>query len=301
MKLVTHNGRFHYDDLLSTAILLRLYPNATVSRSREKAVIDGGDIVYDVGGVFDPERGRFDHHQPSFNETFSPKYKIKMSSCGLIFKYYGKELLGLYGLTEDSSIYEKIVDKAYTELFLGADAIDNGYDIFGEIRLRGITDVVDLFNMQIIGKDSDEEQLKRFFKALEIVRTDLNNFMGYMRNWAEDYAYVNAQVGRTDGPVLELGRHCSMSLVLEIERELGRDLRFVVFPSGDHYRAIAVPVKDGSFATKSSFRKEWHGLRDEELSERAGIDGCVFVHVTGFLAVNRTRAGIFQMAHDSLK
>lgn len=69
------------------------------------------DIVCDVGSVFDAEKLRFDHHQRSFNTYWEKeeevkqeanpeqpnagsqpeeKVKIKLSSAGLIYKYYGK-------------------------------------------------------------------------------------------------------------------------------------------------------------------------------------------------------------------
>lgn len=53
--LVTHSGGFHADELLSSVILTRLFPNAQLVRSRDKAWItpDTDRIIYDVGGQFD--------------------------------------------------------------------------------------------------------------------------------------------------------------------------------------------------------------------------------------------------------
>ena len=58
-QLVTHSGGFHADELLSSVILTRLFPDATVLRSRDKALITPaeGRIIYDVGGDFDAEAG----------------------------------------------------------------------------------------------------------------------------------------------------------------------------------------------------------------------------------------------------
>lgn len=49
--LVTHNGGFHADELLSSVILTRLYPQAEVVRTRDTAWITPGEgkIIYDVG------------------------------------------------------------------------------------------------------------------------------------------------------------------------------------------------------------------------------------------------------------
>lgn len=42
-------------------------------------------------------------------------------------------------------------------------------------------------------------------------------------------------------------------------------------------------------------------MRDDQLSEVAGIEGCVFCHATGFIGGNKTKEGVLQMALKSLK
>lgn len=46
--------------------------------------------------------------------------------------------------------------------------------------------------------------------------------------------------------------------------------------------------------------ESWRGLRDAELSSVAGINGCVFVHMSGFIGGNETRTGALDMARKSL-
>ena len=46
------------------------YRNAIIVRTRDQEIIDKLDIACDVGGVFDVEKKRFDHHQKTFTETF---------------------------------------------------------------------------------------------------------------------------------------------------------------------------------------------------------------------------------------
>ena len=45
----------------------------------------------------------------------------------------------------------------------------------------------------------------------------------------------------------------------------------------------------------------WRGLRDDALSQTSAIDGCVFVHATGFIGANRTYEGALQMARRALE
>ena len=47
----------------------------------------------------------------------------------------------------------------------------------------------------------------------------------------------------------------------------------------------AVSVAPASFQNRKSLPKAWQGLRDEQLSETAGIPGCVFVHASGWTLI----------------
>jgi uncharacterized UPF0160 family protein len=51
--------------------------------------VDPLDIVVDVGGVYSPEKHRYDHHQRGFTEVFGYGGfdKTKLSSAGLVYKY----------------------------------------------------------------------------------------------------------------------------------------------------------------------------------------------------------------------
>ena len=63
--LVTHSGGFHADELLSSVVLTRRFPEASLMRSRDELCITPATdkIIYDVGGNYDIEAQIFDHHQ----------------------------------------------------------------------------------------------------------------------------------------------------------------------------------------------------------------------------------------------
>ena len=90
--LVTHSGGFHADELLSSAVLTRLFPEADLLRSRDQLCITpaADKIIYDIGGDYDIEAKIFDHHQsPSpLRDDGHP-----FSSFGLIWKHYGRAYL----------------------------------------------------------------------------------------------------------------------------------------------------------------------------------------------------------------
>ena len=69
---ITHAAPHHADEVFATVMLARCYKRPLFyvyrTRDRELAQEIGAPYVYDIGGEFDPKRGRFDHHQPNFNE-----------------------------------------------------------------------------------------------------------------------------------------------------------------------------------------------------------------------------------------
>lgn len=72
LVVATHNGPFHADDVLSFALIRTfLDSEATVVRTRDKDTLAKADMVFDVGGIFDCETRRFDHHQASYDGPLS--------------------------------------------------------------------------------------------------------------------------------------------------------------------------------------------------------------------------------------
>jgi uncharacterized UPF0160 family protein len=59
-----------------------LAADCNIVRSRDPAVLEQCDVVIDVGGVYEADRDRFDHHQRGFTEVFGHGYNTKLSSAG---------------------------------------------------------------------------------------------------------------------------------------------------------------------------------------------------------------------------
>jgi uncharacterized UPF0160 family protein len=70
---------------------------------------------------------------------------------------------------------------------------------------------------------------------------------------------------------------------LEKEMNLTNDeIKYVLFEdSSSAWRIQCVPINPNSFINRQSLPEEWWGVRDEELSEKSSIDGCIFVHANG--------------------
>ncbi|KAL8832315.1 MAG: hypothetical protein Q9170_004927 [Blastenia crenularia] len=67
------------------------------------------------------------------------------------------------------------------------------------------------------------------------------------------------------------------------------------------WRIQAVPVGKDSFESRKALPEAWRGLRDEELSAKAGVEGCVFVHASGFIGGNMREEGAREMARQAVE
>ncbi|KAJ9619610.1 hypothetical protein H2203_008391 [Taxawa tesnikishii (nom. ined.)] len=137
----THNGHFHADEALAVYLLRLLpdYANSTLLRTRDAEKLNTCHTVVDVGGTYEDEKRRYDHHQREFNTNF-PNHSTKLSSAGLVYMHYGKRIIAecCPGLSQEdvTLLYEKLYDD-FVEAF---DANDNGISAYdpNAIRQAGI-------------------------------------------------------------------------------------------------------------------------------------------------------------------
>ena len=121
--LVTHSGGFHADELLSSVILTRLFPQAELIRTRDNDWItpSSDKIIFDVGRDYNAEAQIFDHHQrPNPLREDEQPY----SSFGLIWAQYGRAYLTAMNVPTEN--IEAIHDKFDSKFVLPIDLLDNG-------------------------------------------------------------------------------------------------------------------------------------------------------------------------------
>ena len=80
-SLAVHDGSFHADEVSACGLLLAfgLVDRDKIVRSRDSAVLAACEYVCDVGGVYDPARKLFDHHQVT--------YQGPLSSAGMVLAF----------------------------------------------------------------------------------------------------------------------------------------------------------------------------------------------------------------------
>merc|ERR1712133_165695 len=102
----------------------------------------------DVGGVFDKDKHRYDHHQKSFTSTFnsldsSKKWNTKLSSAGLVYFYFGREIIAhVLQVESKDQVVEKVFDKVYEGFVEEIDAIDNGISTHDGVPSGGMEEEV---------------------------------------------------------------------------------------------------------------------------------------------------------------
>lgn len=324
LRIGTHNGTFHADEVLACALLkiLPKYKESEIVRTRDPAVLDTCDIVVDVGGEFNAEKNRFDHHQKSFTQTMNsldPKYKyeIKLSSAGLVYFHFGKEILSVL---EDKQVTDPLVEtlyeKVYEKFIQEIDGIDNGvetHDTEGRYTINtNFSSRIGNFNPAWNEESDDADQMKRFEKAMVQADSEFRDKVHfYAKSWwparkiVADALEKRFQV-HPSGQVLEFTQGGvpwkEHLLTLEKEQDIEGQLYYVIYADqSGKWRVQCVPISSSTFQNRLSLPEAWRGVRDEELSKLSEIPGCIFVHASGFIGGNQTREGVLQMVDVALK
>jgi len=132
--IATHNGNFHADDVFSIAALKRIIPSFKLIRTRDAALIAKADIVLDVGGEYDADTDRFDHHQRG--GAGARENGIPYSSFGLIWQKYGLEIC------QGDQDVANAVDAGLVSTI---DAIDCGH-VDGVVQGISLSQTIAMFN-----------------------------------------------------------------------------------------------------------------------------------------------------------
>mmetsp|Transcript_35814 Transcript_35814/g.82201 ORF Transcript_35814/g.82201 Transcript_35814/m.82201 type:complete len:366 (-) Transcript_35814:44-1141(-) len=317
--IATHHGTFHADEVMACVMLKCLpeYEGIPVVRTRTQEVISEAKIVVDVGGTYEPESHRYDHHQSTFTTTYSEEYEgIKLSSAGLVYKHFGDAVIeALCGKLSEKSL-AAIKRKTYDTLIRELDALDNGVQVADAPRYRIVTHLgsrVGRLNPSWLEESTPQLENDNFKKAMHVAAQELMDVItGYCASWLPARSIVEEALDarkyvHQSAEIMKLTRFCPWTehlfdLEEEIEKHREPLTKYVLFQdSRGGWRVQAVPKERGSFANRLALPEAWRGKREEELSTLSGIPGCVFVHAAGFIGGHRTEAGAMAMASSALE
>jgi len=321
MKIGTHNGAFHCDEVLACSMLKRLpeFKDAEIIRTRDQTVLDTCDIVVDVGAVYDHSKRRYDHHQKTFTDTMKTlvqgkAWETKLSSAGLVYVHYGREVIAQILQTKDQQLLDKMYDKVYEKFVEEVDANDNGIATHdGPPRYAVTTTIASrVAGYRPAWNDENQDFDAGFYKAMDMVSKEFEDRVRFYGNvwWPARTVVARALEDRfkvhSSGRILAFDDgicpYKEHLFELEAEQDLSGQVLFTIFQDSTNksWRVGTVPVHADSFECRKTLKPEWKALRGADLDEKSGIKGCVFVHAAGFIGGHDNREGALQMAIKSL-
>jgi uncharacterized UPF0160 family protein len=292
MKVITHSGTFHADDVFASAILQAALGNFDFVRTRDTALIDAADIVFDVGGVYDPARKRYDHHMRDLprREDGTP-----YSSVGLIWRDFGQAALSRFVPGIEGNAIDSVWQDVDAGIILPIDQADNGVATASPSHLALL---IEAFNPTW---DSTQTYDEAFAEATGLAHGVLQ------RACRQAYAEAKATAF-----VLTAAREAKDPRVIVLDRKLPwekavfenglTDLLFVIYPNEDStsWYCRTIPPEPSSFGQRLPLPESWRGLQEEAFSKAAGIPDGVFCHPSGFICGARSQASAIHLAEQAI-
>lgn len=272
----THDGQFHADEVTACALLVLfdLVDKDKIVRTRDPEKLAQCEFVCDVGGIYDPESKRFDHHQSD--------YQGEWSSAGMVMDYLRRSSI----LPEDE--YWHLQEM----LMKGVDDHDNGR----ATQVPGVqtfSHIVANFAPVRYGAALEESE-RAFYPAFEFVLAHLQRLLERYRYVASCREAVRKQMQEHetclifDEPVPWLENFFALG---------GEEHSaiFVIMPSGDSWKLRGIPPNmERRMEVRVPLPEEWAGLLEGELEAVCGIPGALFCHKGRFISVWETKEAALQ-------
>ena len=310
MVVATHSGKFHADDAWACAVLFILFPDSQLVRTRDPATIEAADFAIDVGGVYDPAGGRFDHHQKGF-DTARPS-GVPYASAGLVWREYGARCVAALALEHTG---HTLNPDACQQMAYAIDADVVQYLDLSDVGAArnapggyGLSAVVSGFNPNWMdeqrlgyGEAADGYRLSQFRKAMALLTDIMVNSVKYRVGALLALERVRGAEVLEGGKLLFLDNG-ALPWTAVVRKEMPRVL-FVISHSiaEQRYMIHAVPVSADSFDARADLPEAWAGLRDADLAQVTGVPDATFCHNGRFIAAARSYEGIRALARLALQ
>ncbi len=267
---LTHAGKFHADDVFSTALLKLLRPDIAVRRSF--TIPDNFDgLVYDIGG------GAYDHHQ---EDAPVRENKVPYAAFGLLWREYGGQVMergdAALAAEEAQDFDEKFVQPL--------DEDDN------KGTGNAVAGLISAFNPSW---DSEESFDACFERAVDFASVILHNKLESVFSIQRARKLVKQALGDAQDHIVILPRYAPWKQILA-----GTDADFVVYPSQrGGYCAQIVPEDAREGGSRYRFPEVWAGKSSEELPALSGVSTLTFCHNGRLLIAADTLEDILKACH----
>lgn len=309
MIIATHSGKFHADDVWAVAVLDILFPDCTLVRTRDTQKIGEADFAVDVGGIWDPQTGRFDHHQKGFDGARPSG--VVYASAGLVWKEYGARCVAR--IAESRAGYAISAEKAQQiacaidgDLVQYLDMSDTGA-ARNAPGGYGLSAVVSGFNPTWIDEQqagdaaaAEALRLAQFRRAMDFVADIMVNAVKYRVGSMRAVEQVRQSERLEDGRLLFL-KNGALPWASVVRNEMPKVLFVISYNTTEQrYMIHTVPATVDTFEARKDLPEAWAGLRDEELAAVTGVPDAMFCHNNLFIAAAKSFEGIMKMGRTAL-
>lgn len=289
--VVTHSGNFHTDEVFAVAALrMALGVPCKVVRTRDEEVIARADYVVDVGKVYEPESGRFDHHQEGGAGV--RENGVPYSSFGLVWKHFGARLCGS----------DAAAERVERQLVMPVDAGDNGMNIFN-VCVDGVAPYL-LHNVTAAFRPTWREARGSddgYFEMLSLAELILRREIRHAVDAVEGERFVlDAYRVASDKRIIVLEDHYPWEEVLSKFPEP----LYVVKPdrqNGGAWKVRAVRDNPCGFENRKDLPETWAGKCGDELAAITGVGGALFCHNKRFIAVASSKDAALALAKQAVE
>ena len=254
--LVTHSGGFHADELLSSVILTRLHPDATIVRSRAPEWITPASerIIYD-GRAYLAALGIPADHVEALHQSFDTKFVLPID------------------LMDNGALSPSAAGP------------------LADLTLPSLLETLKpVFDDRAPGADD-----RGFHAALAIARAIVEAGIAQRASKLRAESMVlDAIAANGTSRVLELPM--GMPFRPAIVKAGADHLLFVVHPRDKDWCITGIRKTEDSFEQRADLPAAWAGLSNSDLEAVSGVAGATFCHNGRFIAAAKSREAILQMA-----
>ena len=309
MIIATHSGKFHADDVWAVTVLDIVFPGCTLLRTRDPEQIRAADFAVDVGGIWDPESGRFDHHQKGF--AGARQSGVVYASAGLVWRTHGARCVSLLAMKHTG---HALADDEAQQIAWAIDADVVQYlDMSDTGTARnapggyGLSAVVSGFNPTWLdeqdagnGDGAEAMRLRQFRRAMEFIADVIVNQVKYRVGSLLALDRVRKAQVLEDGRLLYVD-NAALPWTSIVRNEMPKVLFVISYGiADDRYMLHTVPASADSFDARADLLQAWAGLQGEELAAVTGVADAVFCHNNLFIAAARSYEGALEMARQAL-
>lgn len=291
VRVITHNGAFHADEVFAVALLDLVRKNKwkfgghemmILNRSRNLEEIakykeeEPETFILDVGGKYDPDNFCFDHH----HNGNMPATNL------LLFDWLQKEGK-LSFISEDKRVLKRIKSFLFgiSDFDTNNENILNEWKVFGEKRCnynkdvfyRTVSDVISGFNRDI---NNDSEQMSAFHNAKNFAETVLENEIYNAKQFIKSLDEMEADLKFDDGVLAVFSKY---NMVWKDSKRWF----YAIMPNTQGYMFLTIDSEKHPLPSKEDMLKV--------------ADDLIFRHEGNFIAVFKTEDSCKKVYDELLK